>query len=80
MKDAVKMAVPAIQMAETLGAANFGAPGGRVLPRMTGALMDWFARASQRRRLQDLDERMLADIGLTRADAEQESRKPFWLA
>ena len=36
----------------------------------------------QRRRelpdLLELDDRMLADVGLTRAEAEQLLRKPFW--
>jgi len=28
--------------------------------------------------LRDLDDRMLADIGLSRAEAEREGSKPFW--
>lgn len=38
----------------------------------------WRERAQQRRRLMELDDRLLRDIGLSRADAEREGRKPFW--
>jgi uncharacterized protein YjiS (DUF1127 family) len=39
---------------------------------------DWSCRARQRRLLVTLDDRMLKDIGLTRADAMVEADKPFW--
>jgi len=35
-------------------------------------------RIATRRRLKDLDDRLLADIGLSRAEAEAEAGKPFW--
>jgi len=38
----------------------------------------WQARAAERHRLRALDDRMLKDIGLSRADAEAEGGKPFW--
>jgi uncharacterized protein YjiS (DUF1127 family) len=38
----------------------------------------WLDRSRQRRRLGELDDRMLRDIGLTRADAWAEAEKPFW--
>lgn len=38
----------------------------------------WRERARQRRRLARLDDRMLADIGVTRAQARREARKWFW--
>ena len=34
--------------------------------------------AMQRRRLARLDDAQLADIGLTRAQATAEARRPFW--
>ena len=34
--------------------------------------------ARQRRRLAELDDTMLADIGLTRAEARAEARRPVW--
>ncbi len=40
----------------------------------------WQERARQRRTLRALDDRLLADVGLSRADAEAEGRKPFWRA
>lgn len=33
---------------------------------------------SERRRLRDLSDRDLRDIGLTRGDAEREARRGFW--
>jgi uncharacterized protein YjiS (DUF1127 family) len=40
--------------------------------------MTWLDRARQRRRLAELSDHMLRDIGLTRADAWAEVDKPFW--
>lgn len=38
----------------------------------------WAALRRQRARLARLDAEALADIGLTRADAQSEARLPFW--
>ena len=38
----------------------------------------WLDRVRERRHLHALDDRMLRDIGLTRADVEFEAHKPFW--
>lgn len=43
-------------------------------------LLGWSARARERRMLLQLDERMLKDIGVTRADVAREATKPFWRA
>ncbi len=48
------------------------------LANMVHTFAVWKKRAQERRQLAALDERMLRDIGLTRADAFQECRKPFW--
>lgn len=40
----------------------------------------WHTRVEQRKHLLELDDRLLHDLGLTRADAIVESRKPFWRA
>ena len=44
------------------------------------ALIRIQARVSERRHLATLDDRLLADIGLDRADAMAEADKPFWRA
>jgi uncharacterized protein YjiS (DUF1127 family) len=41
-------------------------------------LREWRRRAANRAKLAALDERTLADIGLSRADAEFLANKPFW--
>ena len=38
----------------------------------------WRERSRQRRSLMRLDDRLLHDIGLSRADVEHEASKPFW--
>jgi uncharacterized protein YjiS (DUF1127 family) len=43
-------------------------------------LLTWVARAQERNVLGDLDDRLLDDIGVSRAAAEREWRKPFWRA
>ena len=43
-------------------------------------VLEWQERARQRRRLAELDDRMLRDIGLSRADVGREVEKPFWMA
>jgi len=50
----------------------------RALERTGAALLDWHCRQQQRRTLMQLDERMLRDMGISRADAEHEAAKPFW--
>jgi uncharacterized protein YjiS (DUF1127 family) len=46
--------------------------------RAADLLLTWHERAQQRRHLQSLNEHMLRDIGLTRADVLAETSKPFW--
>jgi uncharacterized protein YjiS (DUF1127 family) len=41
-------------------------------------LLLWHELARQRHQLHMMDDRMLKDIGLTRADVESETQKPFW--
>ena len=49
-----------------------------VVQRVLWTLREWRQRARDRSQLAQLDDRMLRDIGLTRADAEFLSNKPFW--
>lgn len=46
--------------------------------RMLMALLRWQELARQRQALLALDDRLLKDIGLSRADAVREARRPFW--
>lgn len=43
-------------------------------------LARWQAVRFEREHLASFDDRMLQDIGLSRADVEREYRKPFWRA
>lgn len=51
---------------------------GSVLFAVWQKLEIWQERANQRHRLLELDERLLKDIGVSRAEAEREAQKPFW--
>ncbi|HUL06639.1 MAG TPA: DUF1127 domain-containing protein [Candidatus Acidoferrum sp.] len=58
-------------------------PGGvsRVAGLIRGAIetaLLWCRRGRDRRDLASLNDRMLLDMGVTRADVEREYRKPFW--
>jgi uncharacterized protein YjiS (DUF1127 family) len=51
-----------------------------LIVKATDTVLDWQDRARQRRRLGEMDDHLLRDIGLSRADLEYESSKPFWRA
>jgi uncharacterized protein YjiS (DUF1127 family) len=51
---------------------------GSIVSRAVEPVLTWRARARERWELAGLDDRMLHDIGLTRADVDREYRKPFW--
>ena len=48
------------------------------LDHLVETLFTWQRRLADRRSLESLDDRMLRDIGVTRADVYVEARKPFW--
>ncbi len=56
---------------------------GLALPLLLSAIWRWGAECAQRRRqrlaLAELDDRLLGDIGLTRADMGREAGKYPWL-
>lgn len=65
--------------------ASLGAPPASFVARLAAAagavverLLAWQERAAQRHYLAGLDDRMLRDIGLTRADALREYGKLPW--
>ena len=46
--------------------------------RLADTLFAWQERIDERHRLMTMDERTLRDVGLSRADIEKETSKPFW--
>jgi len=48
--------------------------------RVLNFLYVWQARIDERRELAGIDERLLKDAGITRADVMREASKPFWRA
>jgi uncharacterized protein YjiS (DUF1127 family) len=52
--------------------------GNSIAGRVLATLREWRRRAHDRAELAKLDDRMLRDIGLSHADAEFLSSKPFW--
>ena len=46
--------------------------------RVFDGLFAWQRRAADRRALLVMDDHLLRDIGLSRADIEAEASKPFW--
>lgn len=63
---AVRAAISAVLLLWTLPA------------RGVTALAVWRQRADGRHRLRSLSDEALKDVGLSRADIEQECAKPFW--
>ncbi len=60
------------------GLDGIAAAAGQWLVRSVDAVLDWQEQARQRNQLSELDDHMLHDIGLSRADVEFETNKPFW--
>jgi uncharacterized protein YjiS (DUF1127 family) len=66
---------------ETIIPAHNGAfvhQGAEWFVRWIEALSRMLDRRRQRQALLELEDHLLDDIGLTREQAEQEARKPFW--
>ncbi|PWC53036.1 DUF1127 domain-containing protein [Azospirillum sp. TSO22-1] len=68
-------ASPSIFLASLRAAVSVAA--GTVL-RIGEATQPWYDRWRQRQALMRLDDHLLKDIGVSRADAESEAIKPFW--
>ena len=49
-----------------------------LVTRLFDQVFTWLERARQRRHLGELDDRLLRDIGLSRAEVENEVSRPFW--
>ena len=65
----------AVGTAKALGAALWTLP-----ERTADVLYEWQRWASERHHLRRLDDHLLKDLGLSRADVEGEAGKPFWTA
>ena len=65
-----------------ISAAALTTPPSHIHPRAKGSWLRvplaWIERSRQRRALAELDDRLLRDIGLTRAEARVEATQPFW--
>jgi uncharacterized protein YjiS (DUF1127 family) len=59
-------------------AGSIVAAGQAVLSSLAGTIVIWLNRRQGRRDLSELDDRLLADVGISREDALWEARKPFW--
>ncbi len=55
-----------------------GKAGTGFITRLFDVVMVWLERARQRRHLAELDDRLLRDIGLSRAEVDHEISRPFW--
>jgi uncharacterized protein YjiS (DUF1127 family) len=63
---------------EPVRAGSHVASGRAVLSRWASILVIWLDRRQGRWDLSQLDDRLLADVGISREDAFWEARKPFW--
>jgi uncharacterized protein YjiS (DUF1127 family) len=61
------------------GVASLPTGFGRLFLASLQTLQLWYERSRQRRRLAQLDDRLLRDIGIDRIAAMEEVSKPFWL-
>jgi uncharacterized protein YjiS (DUF1127 family) len=52
----------------------------RAHPDLWALMRTWYRRARERRALAELDDHLLRDCGLSRAEARREAAKPFWRA
>lgn len=49
-----------------------------VLPRLVMGLLQRFSLRRSRRRLSELDDHLLRDVGITRTQAKTEAARPLW--
>jgi uncharacterized protein YjiS (DUF1127 family) len=63
---------------QTLRGPVLGTGFGNPLKRLFATILTWQQRYELRRHLLAMDDRLLADIGMSRAEARKEAAKPFW--
>ncbi|MGQ0674470.1 MAG: DUF1127 domain-containing protein [Rhodospirillales bacterium] len=66
------------QNIQTLGSLAAADPRGSALLQAVDALFAWIERVRSRRELASLNDHLLKDVGLSRADIQGEIDKPFW--
>ena len=59
-------------------AGSIVAAGQTALSSLAGMTTIWLNRRQGRQDLRELDDRLLADVGISREDALREAGKPFW--
>jgi uncharacterized protein YjiS (DUF1127 family) len=69
-----------VSIKEPVRAGPVVAAGQAVLSSLANVIAIWLNRQQGRRDLSDLDDRLLADVGISREDAVWEAGKPFWRA
>ena len=72
------MSVRALPAARQRLAARLGGGVQRLAEIGFARLLHWHELARQRRALLALNDHMLEDIGISRAEAEREASRPFW--
>ena len=72
------MTANSLQAFYTCRRAAAGRRSGRAVERAVALLREWRRRSRDCAKLAMLDDRMLQDIGITRAEAQSLSREPFW--
>lgn len=65
---------------ENVPALRLRSQAGGLLARIAQTIALWHGRSSQRRHVVHLNDHLLRDIGLTRADIDAERKKRFWQA
>lgn len=57
---------------------HLGSSGARLIGMIKRQLLRWYELHRQRQQLASLSDAALKDLGLSRADTQQEVERPFW--
>ncbi|PWR20170.1 DUF1127 domain-containing protein [Zavarzinia aquatilis] len=78
MTNCIETKSPALSPVETRKETTGRVTVWTLAARAVTALLVWQRRAMERHHMRRMDDRLLRDIGLSRADIESEAAKPFW--
>ncbi len=70
--------LPLAAAVDRAGHRSLPAAVGRAAKQLAHTLHVWRCRIEEREQLRKMNEHMLKDIGIDRADAYREASKPFW--